>query len=75
VELAEDALDAGDEPFGSVLVGAGGAVLAEDLNRVGAGDFAINQVAPDVVVDGPADELTDQLRARQARHHRVTGGG
>ncbi len=34
VELAREALDAGDEPFGSVLVGADGRVLAEDRNRV-----------------------------------------
>ncbi|GEC06127.1 tRNA-specific adenosine deaminase [Streptomyces spinoverrucosus] len=38
VELATQALDAGDEPFGSVLVGADGAVLAEDHNRVASGD-------------------------------------
>lgn len=38
VELAEEALDAGDEPFGSVLVGADGTVLAEDRNRVAGGD-------------------------------------
>ncbi|MDO5712570.1 MAG: nucleoside deaminase, partial [Micrococcales bacterium] len=38
VELAEEALDAGDEPFGSVLVGGDGAVLAEDRNRVAGGD-------------------------------------
>ncbi|KUL73639.1 MULTISPECIES: nucleoside deaminase [unclassified Streptomyces] len=38
VELAADALDAGDEPFGSVLVGADGKVLAEDHNRVASGD-------------------------------------
>ncbi len=38
VELATEALEAGDEPFGSVLVGADGTVLAEDRNRVGAGD-------------------------------------
>ncbi|MFC9279431.1 nucleoside deaminase [Streptomyces collinus] len=38
VELAREALDAGDEPFGSVLVTADGAVLAEDRNRVAAGD-------------------------------------
>ncbi|MBA8795057.1 tRNA(Arg) A34 adenosine deaminase TadA [Friedmanniella endophytica] len=34
VELAEEAVDAGDEPFGSVLAGADGTVLAEDRNRV-----------------------------------------
>jgi tRNA(Arg) A34 adenosine deaminase TadA len=33
VELAREALDAGDDPFGSVLVGADGRVLAERLNR------------------------------------------
>ncbi|AXK36671.1 nucleoside deaminase [Streptomyces armeniacus] len=38
VELAGEALEAGDEPFGSVLVDAGGTVLAEDHNRVAAGD-------------------------------------
>jgi len=38
VELAAEALDAGDEPFGSVLVGADGTVLAEDHNRVASGD-------------------------------------
>ena len=38
VELATEALDSGDEPFGSVLVGADGTVLAEDHNRVAAGD-------------------------------------
>ena len=34
VELAREALEAGDEPFGSVLVAADGTVLAEDRNRV-----------------------------------------
>ncbi|TVU90831.1 nucleoside deaminase [Vreelandella titanicae] len=38
VELAEEALDAGDEPFGSVLVSAEGDVLAEDRNRIAEGD-------------------------------------
>ncbi|NUO46447.1 MAG: nucleoside deaminase [Streptomyces sp.] len=38
VELAAQALEAGDEPFGSVLVGGNGAVLAEDHNRVASGD-------------------------------------
>jgi len=33
VELAAEAVDAGDHPFGSVLVAAGGRVLAEDRNR------------------------------------------
>jgi tRNA(Arg) A34 adenosine deaminase TadA len=38
VELATDALEAGDEPFGSVLVGADGDVLFEDHNHVASGD-------------------------------------
>ena len=38
VELAEEALEAGDEPFGSVLVSAQGDVLAEDRNRIAGGD-------------------------------------
>ena len=38
VELAAEALEAGDDPFGSVLVAADGEVLFEDRNRVGSGD-------------------------------------
>ena len=38
VDLAEEALDAGDEPFGSVLVNGSGSVLFEDRNRVKGGD-------------------------------------
>jgi tRNA(Arg) A34 adenosine deaminase TadA len=38
VELAEEALAAGDEPFGSLLVGEDGTVLFEDRNRVAGGD-------------------------------------
>ena len=38
LELAEAALDAGDEPFGSVLVDGTGQRLAEDRNRVAGGD-------------------------------------
>lgn len=34
IELATEALEAGDEPFGSVLVAANGHVLAEERNRV-----------------------------------------
>ena len=34
IELAEEALEAGDEPFGSVLVDREGRVLAEDRNRI-----------------------------------------
>jgi tRNA(Arg) A34 adenosine deaminase TadA len=51
VELAQAALDDGDEPFGSILVDGDGAVLFEDRNRVKDGDhtrhpeFAIAQWA------------------------------
>lgn len=38
VELAREALDDGDEPFGSVLVAQDGQVLFEDRNRVKDGD-------------------------------------
>jgi tRNA(Arg) A34 adenosine deaminase TadA len=38
VELAREALDDGDEPFGSVLVDPDGVVLHEDRNRTAAGD-------------------------------------
>ncbi|MFI0443834.1 nucleoside deaminase [Actinomadura sp. 6N118] len=38
VELAGEALAAGDEPFGSVLVSGAGERLAEDRNRVADGD-------------------------------------
>lgn len=38
VELATEALEAGDEPFASVLVSRDGTVLAEDRNRVATGD-------------------------------------
>ncbi|MEU0241436.1 nucleoside deaminase [Nocardiopsis sp. NPDC006198] len=38
VELAAEALAAGDEPFGSLLVAADGTVLFEDHNHVAGGD-------------------------------------
>jgi tRNA(Arg) A34 adenosine deaminase TadA len=38
VELATEALESGDEPFGSVLAAGDGTVLAEDHNRVAGGD-------------------------------------
>ncbi|WP_028934856.1 nucleoside deaminase [Pseudonocardia spinosispora] len=38
VELATEALEAGDQPFGSVLVNAEGVAVAEDRNRIADGD-------------------------------------
>ncbi|MBM7365908.1 nucleoside deaminase [Gordonia hydrophobica] len=141
VTLAREALDAGDEPFGSLIVDAAGDVRFADRNRVSGGDhtrhpefavarwaaknlteqqrassvvytsgehcpmcsaahawvglgrivyaasaaqlaqwraewglaqgpvatLAINQVAPDVPVSGPAPELADELRELHAR--------
>jgi tRNA(Arg) A34 adenosine deaminase TadA len=61
VDLAREAVADGDEPFGSVLVAAGGEVLFEDRNRVRNGDatrhpeFAISRWA--------ATHLTPEERA------------
>ncbi|MBN7798758.1 nucleoside deaminase [Parahaliea mediterranea] len=38
IELAGEALDAGDEPFGSLLVSGDGEILLEARNRVVSGD-------------------------------------
>ena len=38
VDLAAEAVDAGHQPFGSILVSADGEVLFEDRNRTGGGD-------------------------------------
>jgi tRNA(Arg) A34 adenosine deaminase TadA len=144
VELAEEALDAGDEPFGSVLVDAQGNLRREDRNRIAGGDrtrhpefelarwaannmtveeragasvytsgehcpmcaaahawvglkrivyasssqqlsawlaefgvppgpvraLPVQEVAPGIVVEGPAPELADEIRALHQRLHR-----
>ncbi|MGV9410341.1 nucleoside deaminase [Nocardia sp. NPDC003693] len=62
LELAEQALEAGDQPFGSILVAADGTVLAEDRNRIAGGDqtqhpeFALARWAADNL--SPADRAT-----------------
>ena len=38
VDLAEEALRAGDEPFGTILVAPDGTIVFEDRNRVSGGD-------------------------------------
>ncbi len=38
IELAAEALEAGDEPFGSILVAENGTILVEERNRVATGD-------------------------------------
>lgn len=61
VQLAKEALDDGDEPFGSLLVSAEDEVLFSDRNRVSDGDhtrhpeFAIARWA--------AEHLTEEQRA------------
>ena len=42
VDLAAEAVGAGDEPFGSVLVDGRGTVRREDRNRVGSGDGTLH---------------------------------
>ncbi|WP_130327140.1 nucleoside deaminase [Sphingomonas sp. BK036] len=58
VALATAAVDAGDQPFGSILVSRDGIVLFEDRNRTGGGDptrhpefaiarWAVEHLSPD----------------------------
>ncbi|WNK19466.1 nucleoside deaminase [Halomonas piscis] len=62
VELAREALAAGDEPFGSLLVSAEGKVLHEDRNRIAGGD---NTRHPEIALAYWAVEnLTPEERAR-----------
>ncbi|WP_277183958.1 nucleoside deaminase [Caballeronia sp. BR00000012568055] len=145
VELAQLALDEGDQPFGSLIISQDGRVLFEDRNRISGGDhtqhpefaiarwaannlsesdrkhavvytsgehcamcsaahgwvglgrivyassteqftqwqnelgapagpvraLSINEVIPDTPVDGPAEALTERIRAMHvAYHHR-----
>lgn len=64
VDLARQALDAGDEPYGSVLVGADGTELFADHNRISGGDatrhpeFAIARwAAGNLTAQGRADAV------------------
>ncbi|SCZ84718.1 nucleoside deaminase [Nitrosomonas mobilis] len=61
VELAEQALNKGDEPFGSVLVSAQGEVLFEDHNHVAGGDHT--QHPEFAIARWAAQNLTVQERA------------
>lgn len=62
VELAAEALDAGDEPFGSVLVDGDGNVLQEDRNRNKSVDATYH---PDVAVaKWAAQNMTADARAK-----------
>ncbi|TDB05172.1 nucleoside deaminase [Halomonas marinisediminis] len=61
VALAEKGLEAGDEPFGSVLVSAEGEVLAEDHNHVAGGDAT--QHPEFFLARWAAEHLTPEQRA------------
>jgi tRNA(Arg) A34 adenosine deaminase TadA len=61
VELATEALDAGDEPFGSVLVDPDGRVRFADRNRVAGGDAT--QHPEFAIARWAAAELTPAQRA------------
>ncbi|HSP31225.1 MAG TPA: nucleoside deaminase [Halomonas sp.] len=62
VELAEEALNAGDEPFGSVLVSSEGDVLAEDRNRIAGGDST--QHPEFALARWAAQHMTSEARAQ-----------
>lgn len=62
IELAEKALEAGDEPFGSVLVDADGKVMNEDRNRANSVDATYH---PEIAVARwAAQNMTDEQRAK-----------
>ncbi|MBP2280096.1 tRNA(Arg) A34 adenosine deaminase TadA [Psychrobacter sp. PL19] len=62
IELATEALDAGDEPFGSVLVDSDGTVLNEDRNRINTVDATYH---PEIAVARwAAKNMTPEARAR-----------
>ncbi len=61
VELAREALLAGDEPFGSVLVDSAGRRLFDDRNRVSSGD---NTRHPELtIVEWAVEHLAPEDRA------------
>ena len=62
VELATEALEAGDKPFGSVLVDGGGKVLREDRNRTNTVDATYH---PEIAVaKWAAQNMTPEARAK-----------
>ncbi|MES1963923.1 nucleoside deaminase [Psychrobacter sp. AH5] len=62
IELATEALEAGDEPFGSVLVSADGVVLNEDRNRANSVDATYH---PEIAVARwAAKNMTSEDRAK-----------
>ena len=60
VELAREALEAGDQPFGSLLVDSEGVVRREERNRAGAGDETQH---PELALAQWSASLTPEQRA------------
>src|SRR5690625_15177 len=61
IALATEALEAGDQPFGSVLVSADGEILFEDRNRTASGDATRH---PDVeIARWAARNMDEKARA------------
>ena len=63
VELAAEAVDAGDHPFGSVLVAADGRVLAEDRNRENSAGDATRHPEIDLARWAAANMTADERAA------------
>ena len=62
IELAAEALEAGDEPFGSVLVAADGTILNEDRNRANSVDATYH---PEIALARwAAQNMTSDARAK-----------
>ena len=61
IELAQQALDAGNDPFGSLLLSAGGEVLFEDYNRSAGGNKMLH---PELAIaQWAAANLSEEERA------------
>jgi tRNA(Arg) A34 adenosine deaminase TadA len=63
VELAAEAVDAGDHPFGSVLVAGNGLVLAEDRNRENSAGDATRHPEIDLARWAAANMTADERAA------------
>jgi tRNA(Arg) A34 adenosine deaminase TadA len=63
VELAAEAVDAGDHPFGSVLVAGDGRVLAEDRNRENSAADATRHPEIDLARWAAANMTADERAA------------
>ena len=62
IELATEALEAGDAPFGSVLVDGDGTILCEDRNRANTVDATYH---PEIAVaKWAAQNMTPEARAK-----------